>query len=314
LAVCRLKCGPRVTDRKILYLNNHRHGQSSSKKSRKKRVHLLFDDDGNAVDATSNASSSSVTQRVKSFLQAVNTDATGDQRTSSELEEISGEATGDCLEFVCGPDEQNVCSSDDITDADVNAFSAKFLLEAGNGTATEEQITSSELGLASKCDGVGEQNMYSSNSEIKTLSEPCSSASTVTMPHAFSSYQNDIEDADTFPPGNCDDMNSYNNVDDDSSNAEVVPSSKVGLSFLTMDVTDPRCSHEDDIDDTAASAAKSVNCEAENQPAMVADSCTVWSSSSSSAVICNDPEIRKYWYQRYRLFSRFDRGIRFDRG
>lgn len=28
----------------------------------------------------------------------------------------------------------------------------------------------------------------------------------------------------------------------------------------------------------------------------------------------NDPELSKYWWQRYRLFSRFDRGIRIDRG
>lgn len=27
-----------------------------------------------------------------------------------------------------------------------------------------------------------------------------------------------------------------------------------------------------------------------------------------------DPELAKYWAQRYRLFSRFDEGIRLDRG
>jgi hypothetical protein len=30
--------------------------------------------------------------------------------------------------------------------------------------------------------------------------------------------------------------------------------------------------------------------------------------------ILNDPELRKYWGQRYRLFSKFDEGIRLDRG
>lgn len=27
-----------------------------------------------------------------------------------------------------------------------------------------------------------------------------------------------------------------------------------------------------------------------------------------------DPELAKYWAQRYRLFSRFDEGVRLDRG
>ena len=30
--------------------------------------------------------------------------------------------------------------------------------------------------------------------------------------------------------------------------------------------------------------------------------------------LANDPEMRKYWAQRYRLFSRFDEGIKLDRG
>ena len=30
--------------------------------------------------------------------------------------------------------------------------------------------------------------------------------------------------------------------------------------------------------------------------------------------IASDPEMRKYWAQRYRLFSRFDEGIKMDRG
>ena len=30
--------------------------------------------------------------------------------------------------------------------------------------------------------------------------------------------------------------------------------------------------------------------------------------------VANDPELQKYWKQRYRLFSRFDEGVRLDRG
>lgn len=30
--------------------------------------------------------------------------------------------------------------------------------------------------------------------------------------------------------------------------------------------------------------------------------------------IADDPELSKYWAQRYRLFSRFDEGIQLDRG
>lgn len=29
---------------------------------------------------------------------------------------------------------------------------------------------------------------------------------------------------------------------------------------------------------------------------------------------CKDEKLQKYWYQRYRLFSRFDNGIKIDRG
>lgn len=30
--------------------------------------------------------------------------------------------------------------------------------------------------------------------------------------------------------------------------------------------------------------------------------------------IAGDLELRKYWYQRYRIFRRFDQGIKLDRG
>lgn len=32
------------------------------------------------------------------------------------------------------------------------------------------------------------------------------------------------------------------------------------------------------------------------------------------AEMAAEPEMAKYWAQRYRLFSQFDRGIRLDRG
>lgn len=35
---------------------------------------------------------------------------------------------------------------------------------------------------------------------------------------------------------------------------------------------------------------------------------------SIPAEIAADPELVKYWAQRYRLFSRFDEGIKLDRG
>lgn len=32
------------------------------------------------------------------------------------------------------------------------------------------------------------------------------------------------------------------------------------------------------------------------------------------AEMATEPELAKYWAQRYRLFSRFDQGIKLDRG
>jgi len=264
VVVCRLKCAPKVTDRRILYLNKHRHGQSSSKKSRRQRVHLLFDDDGNAADATKNEASSSVARRAKSFLQAAITNAAEDQRTSSELQ-LSSEAAGNCLESVSGIVEPNKDSSNDITNAEVNVSSVKSFSQAVN-TAATDQITSSELGFSGEnclmnvC-SINEQTFYSPSS-------------TVDVVDACSDHQDDTEDtaadADAAAQlGNCDDMNLYDN-DDDNSNAEAMTTSKPYSSSLTVDRMDACSSREDDID--------------------------------------------KYWWQRYRLFSRFDRGIKIDRG
>lgn len=216
VVVCRSKCEQKVTGCKILYLNNRLHGQSSSKKSRLKRVHLLFDDDGNAADV--NNEGSSVTQRVKSFLQTVKTDAS-DQTTSNELE-FSGEAVEDCLESVCSVDERNLCDDVDISSA-----------------------------------------------AVVNSAEPCSSSLAV--------------DA----------------VDSSSS-----------------------CQDDDDEEIAATAAADVVNrCSEMNQETnddSVCGSNPVVSTSSSVASIAtsDDPELSKYWWQRYRLFSRFDRGIMIDRG
>ena len=199
VVVCRLKHGQKITSCKFLYLNNRRHGQSSSKKSRLKCVHLLFDEEGNAEDA--NNEGSSVTQRVKSFLQAVKTDTT-DLRASNELE-FSDEAVDDCLKAVCSGNEQHLC--------DV------------------------------------------SNCVVALSAEQCSSSLTVDVMDTYST-----------------------------------------------------CEH-----DTAADDCDAVNKETEADE--VCNSDTV-ESTSSYVVASNDPEISKYWWQRYRLFSRFDRGIMIDRG
>jgi len=214
VVVCRLKCGLKVTDRKILYLNNRHYSQSSSKKSRsKQRVHLLFDDDGNAADA--NSEGSSVTQRVKSFLEAVETEPT-EQRTSNQLQ-FSSEAVEDSLEAVCSINEQNLCSDDVV-----------------------------------------------SNAVVVTAAEPCSSSSTVDLMDACSSCQAVTEEAAA-----------------------------------------------------AAAATESGNCsDKETEAEMICDNEVVarTSSSMTSDVASSDPELSKYWWQRYRLFSRFDKGIMIDRG
>lgn len=44
------------------------------------------------------------------------------------------------------------------------------------------------------------------------------------------------------------------------------------------------------------------------------DEIVMTENSVSSSAASSDPEISKYWWQRYRLFSRFDSGIMIDRG
>jgi len=99
VAICRLKCGQRVTGGKILYVNKRRHGQSTSKKSHVKRIHLVFDDDGNAVDAD--------TEGNAVLLRADEND--------SRVPAIS-DAVDNCSETVCSDDdERNSCSSNKIS-------------------------------------------------------------------------------------------------------------------------------------------------------------------------------------------------------
>jgi len=202
VVVCRLKRGQKVTSCKFLYLNNLRRGQSSSKKSHLKHVHLLFDEEGNAEDASNDGSS--VTQRVKSFLQAVNTDTT--DLTTSKEPEFSDVAIENCSEVVSTGSEQNLCDNDDV-----------------------------------------------SNCVVATSAEQCSSS-------------------------------------------------------LTVDVMD---TYSTSLNDTAADDCDEVNKETEAD--VICDNDPV-ESTNSSVVASSDPQISKYWWQRYRLFSRFDRGIMIDRG
>jgi len=205
VVVHRLERGQRVAGGKILYVNKRRQGRSSSKNSRLKRVHLLFDEDGNALDA--NAEGSTVTERVKSFLEAVEKDsadqAMSDEPLSSDVAVVD--------------DSKAVCSS-------------------------EEQTASSNS---------------------------------------------------------------------DSSNAVLVNSAECCLS-LTVSVTHEGSACQDETKETALESEicyDEVSQFSADNTAVVYSDCTV-----TSVVASNDPDISKYWWQRYRLFSRFDRGIMIDRG
>lgn len=39
-----------------------------------------------------------------------------------------------------------------------------------------------------------------------------------------------------------------------------------------------------------------------------------WKRQEMPAEMAAEPELAKYWAQRYRLFSQFDQGIKLDRG
>ena len=205
VVVHRLERGQRVAGGKILYVNKRRQGRSSSKNSRLKRVHLLFDEDGNALDA--NAEGSTVTERVKSFLEAVEKDS-ADQAMSDEPL-FSDVAVVDDSKAVCSSEEQTVCSNSD------------------------------------------------------------------------------------------------------SSNAVLVNSAECCLS-LTVSVTLEGSACQDETEETALESEicyDEVSQFSADNAAVVNSDCTV-----TSVVASNDPDISKYWWQRYRLFSRFDRGIMIDRG
>jgi len=190
-----------------LYLNKRRHGQSSSKSSRLKRVHLLFDEDGSAVDA--NSEGSTVTERVKSFLEAVDKDSVN-QVPSVAPSSSAEEAADNYLDTVPSNKDQTSCSYDNIN-----------------------------------------SNSLLDNSAEDTLS-------------------------------------------------------------LTVDATDACSTSRDNMEETAVESEKccdEVNKETGDSAMMVNSDCSVASVPASS-----DPDISKYWWQRYRLFSRFDRGIMIDRG
>lgn len=197
-----------MTGGKILYVNKRFRAHSSSKKSRLKRVHLLFDDDGNAVDA--NSKESTVTQRVKSFLQAVNVESSVDRMSSSKPVE-------DGLETAVCDERQNLCGNDKSCSAGI--------------------VDSAEL---------------------------CSHLLTVV------------------------DMDTSSSCQDGSQTA------------AAADVES-----EDSDDESSKEADDDIVCDSD---VTVNTSCTV------ANVASNDAELHKYWWQRYRLFSRFDSGIMIDRG
>lgn len=182
---CRVKLGQRVTGGKILYVNKRRHGRSSSKKSHVKRVHLLFDDDGNAVSAGTDGNTT-VSEKVESFPQA------------------DEEAFQDCLETVCSDDERNLHNRNGVSEA---------------------------------------------------VSSSGSFTSAVDIMDEYSSCQDETPATPAAQSGSCD---------------------------------EPSKNH------TAC----------DSEPVVV----------SKCVVTSDDPDLSKYWWQRYRLFSRFDQGIMIDRG
>jgi len=57
-----------------------------------------------------------------------------------------------------------------------------------------------------------------------------------------------------------------------------------------------------------------VDKDTEDDPVSVNESVLSTDCYTANPVAINDPELSKYWWQRYRLFSRFDQGIMIDRG
>ena len=106
--ICRSQCRLQVIGGKI-FTYKRRHCQSSSKNSGiKRRVHLVFDEDGNAVDV--NAEGIGVGEAMKCLPDTVESDCT-DQGTSVEPEVVK-----DCLET---DEEPTSCSFDETGDATV---------------------------------------------------------------------------------------------------------------------------------------------------------------------------------------------------
>jgi len=176
LGICRSKHGQRVTGGKIVYVRKSR--RLPSKKSSLKRVHLLFDDDGNAVNADNEGRT--LTQRVKSFLQEVKNDCTNQRTSNRPL--LSDEPVADSLETVCSTDDQNVCSDDKTTNtAVVNSAQSRVssvtsgAADAGSscqgGTWTTAVSQSRDC-----CDAETEDNVIVSDSEA-VVSTSCSVAS-----------------------------------------------------------------------------------------------------------------------------------------
>jgi len=159
MVFCRFERGYRVTGGKILYVNKRRHGQSSSRNSHLKRVHLLFDEDGNAVDADSEGST--VTEMVKAFPEA------GEQESVNEATSVpplssAEEAVEDYSEAVCSNEEQTSCSYDTIsTVVPVNSAEccSSLTVDATGACSTCEDNTEEAAAESERCiDEVNKEN------------------------------------------------------------------------------------------------------------------------------------------------------------
>lgn len=104
MVICRLKHGQRVTGGRILYVNKRHHSKVSLKKSQPKRIHLLFDDDGNAIDADSEPGS--VTERL------LEDNSVDEMIWTGPL--FAAEADEDCMETICSDEKQTEYSNDKI--------------------------------------------------------------------------------------------------------------------------------------------------------------------------------------------------------
>ena len=155
MVVCRLQHGQRITGGKILCVNKRRGAQS--KNSRLKRVHLLFDEDGNPAGASSEGGT--VTERVKSFLKALEKDS--DKQLTSVVPSSSTEAVQDCTEVGCSSEDQISCSYDDVSNAVLDncaEYCSSLTVGATDADSTcQDSTKEAAVELESCCDEVNKE-------------------------------------------------------------------------------------------------------------------------------------------------------------